>query len=51
VALYLNGEPWAFIYEGTHQGYSKGILKPAAAHLSQIDNLWDQELFEKKFMP
>lgn len=50
VALYLNGEPWAFIYEETHEGYSKGILKPAAPHLSQIKNPWDQSLFERTFL-
>lgn len=50
VALYLNEEPWAFIYEATHQGYSKGILKPAAAHLSPVGNQWDQDLFEKVFL-
>jgi hypothetical protein len=44
VAVYLNGEPWAFIYEGTHRGYSKGVLKPT------IGNLWNQELFERVFM-
>ena len=27
VALYLNGEPWAFIYEETHKGYSKGLYE------------------------
>jgi hypothetical protein len=43
VALYLNGEPWAFIEEEKHKGYSKGILKP------EIGNLWNQELFEKTF--
>jgi|GEM_PF-4937972 hypothetical protein len=43
VALYLNGEPWAFIDEGTHKGYSKGILK-----LTRV-NLWNQELFDKTF--
>jgi hypothetical protein len=43
VALYLNGEPWAFIEEVTHKGYSKGIIKPT------IGNLWNQELFEKIF--
>ncbi len=45
VALYLNGEPWAFIDEETHQGYSKGILKP----FSGTGNLWDQDLFERTF--
>jgi hypothetical protein len=43
VALYLQGEPWAFIEEETHKGYSKGILKPA------VGNPWDQELFERTF--
>ena len=43
VALYLNGEPWAFIDEKTHQGYSKAILNP------KIGNLWNQELFETIF--
>jgi hypothetical protein len=43
VALLLNDEPWAFIHEETHQGYSKGILKP------QFGHPWDQELFEKTF--
>lgn len=44
VALYLNGEPWAFIDETTHRGYSKGILEPLAGSSS-----WNQELFEKTF--
>jgi len=44
VALYLNGEPWAFIEEERHLGYSKGVLKPA------VGKLWDQELFEKTFL-
>lgn len=48
VALYLNGEPWAFIDEETHKGYSKGILKPVP-HITAIRNGWDQELFEKIF--
>jgi len=50
VALFLNGEPWAFIHEESHQGYSKGVLKPAAAYLVPVGNLWDQELFEKTFL-
>jgi len=49
VALYLNGEPWAFIDEETHKGYSKGVLKPAAP-LPAMGNQWDQELFEKLFI-
>jgi len=44
VALYLNGELWAFICEETHQGYSKGMLS------SDRGQLWDQELFEKTFL-
>jgi len=49
VALYLNGEPWAFTDEETHQGYSKGVFKPELAHLPAVGNLWNQELFEKIF--
>jgi hypothetical protein len=44
VALYLNGEPWAFICMETHQGYSKGMLP------SDTGRTWDQELFEKTFL-
>ena len=43
VALYLNGEPWAFIDEQTHRGFSKGILSLPTG------NSWDQKLFEKLF--
>jgi hypothetical protein len=43
VALYLNGEPWAFFEEQTCKGYTKGILNSADG------NLWDQVLFEKTF--
>lgn len=43
VALFLNGEPWAFIDEASHQGFSKGIIDARAG------NLWDQKLFEKIF--
>jgi len=43
VAVLLNGEPWAFVYEEKNHGYSKGILKP------ENGNVWDQELFEKIF--
>lgn len=48
VALYLNDDPWAFIYEETRSGYSKGILPPSASAI-KIGNQWDQELFEKIF--
>ena len=44
VAIYLNGEPWAFICEKDQQGYSKGSLN------ARIQRLWDQELFEKEFL-
>jgi hypothetical protein len=44
VALFLNGEPWAFIHEEKNYGYSKGILRPT------VGNPWDQELFEKTFL-
>lgn len=43
LVLYLNEEPWAFIDEETHKGYSKGVLKPDGG------NPWNQELFEKIF--
>ena len=48
VTLYLNDEPWAFIYEETRSGYSKGILPPSAGAI-KIGDQWDQELFEKIF--
>jgi hypothetical protein len=44
VALFLNGDPWAFIHEDKNLGYSKGILRPT------IGNTWDQTLFEKTFL-
>jgi hypothetical protein len=43
VALYLNEQPWAFIFESDHKGYSKGVL---GAHTC---NGWNQELFERVF--
>jgi hypothetical protein len=43
VAVFVNGEPWAFIHEERNRGYSKGVMTPA------VGNLWDQELFEKTF--
>ena len=46
LALYLNGEPWAFIDEDTHKGYSKGMLRAKFG-----DCPWDQELFERIFKP
>ena len=50
VAVYLNGNPWAFIDEENHEGYSKGVLKPPAGSPA-IANQWDQDLFEKLFLP
>ena len=44
VALYLNGQPWAFIEETTRLGYSKGMIKP------RDKNAWNQELFERTFI-
>jgi hypothetical protein len=46
VALKLNGEPWAFIDEKTHKGYSKGIMTTDAA---MNESRWDQQLFERLF--
>ena len=43
VALYMNGEPWAFIDEASHQGYSKGIIDATSG------NPWNHKLFEKIF--
>jgi len=43
VALFLDGQPWAFVDEDKNHGYSKGILRPT------IGNTWDQMLFEKTF--
>ena len=45
VALYLNGEPWAFIHEESHHGYSKGIVKETIEK-----HVWNQALFEKTFV-
>jgi hypothetical protein len=56
VALYLDGEPWAFIYEETHTGYSKGVLEASAAmrflgmRSFPIGKPWDQQLFERIFI-
>jgi hypothetical protein len=44
VALFMNGLPWAFIHEETHQGYSKGVLDPSSK------KYWNEELFEKTFL-
>lgn len=44
VAVYLNGEPWAFIDENTQKAYSKGVLNSGGG------TPWDQEVFEKTFV-
>lgn len=56
VALFVSEEPWAFIDEKTHTGYSKGILKASDMRLwrklkeKPVRPLpWDQELYEKLF--
>ena len=53
VAVYLNGEPWAFIDEHTNKSYSKGILTCSLGSAwdlnSKAGNPWNQELFEKTF--
>jgi hypothetical protein len=46
--VYVDGEPWAFIDERTHLGYSKGILKNTLS--KSMTKKWDQELFEKLFV-
>jgi hypothetical protein len=47
VAIWINGQPWAFIDEETHRGYSKGVITPS--NDQPVGNLWDQEIFEKRF--
>ena len=46
IAIFLDGEPWAFNDEATHKEYSKGILKPMINGFC-----WDQQLFEQRFDP
>jgi hypothetical protein len=46
VALYLNGEAWAFIEERNHRGYSKGVLRA-----DKTGGPWDQAMFERIFGP
>jgi hypothetical protein len=43
VALFLEGQPWAFIHQEKNHGYSKGVLRPG------YGNTWDEELFEQTF--
>jgi hypothetical protein len=43
VALFLKGEPWAFIHREKNHGYSKGVLTPG------FGNMWDQALFDQTF--
>lgn len=47
VAVYLNGEPWAFVHGGSKQGYSKGIMDLSCS----MGNLWDESLFVSTFLP
>jgi len=53
VAVYLNGEPWAFIDEHTQKAYSKGILVfslgKAWYPVRTSGNPWNQEVFENTF--
>lgn len=49
VALYLNDEPWAFVDEQTHKGYSKGVLLPRKKFFQPVGNQWDEVLFENIF--
>jgi hypothetical protein len=42
-AIYLDGQPWAFVAHETGVGYSKGILDNCS------EQLWNQELFERTF--
>jgi hypothetical protein len=54
VAVYLNGEPWAFIDEKTKKAYSKGILNSNVgtpwSFNSRGGTHWDQQVFEGTFM-
>jgi hypothetical protein len=43
VALFLEGQPWAFIHREKNHGYSKGVLRPG------YGNTWDANLFEQTF--
>ena len=43
VALFLAGQPWAFIHPDKNHGYSKGVLGPG------YGNTWDEDLFEQTF--
>ena len=55
VAVYLNGEPWAFIDEHTQKAYSKGVLNSSLGKSwnqvsTSIGNPWDQKAFERTFL-
>jgi len=43
VALFLEGQPWAFIHREKNHGYSKGVLRPG------YGNTWDENLFAQTF--
>lgn len=51
VAVYLNGEPWAFVDEKTKKAYSKGIQCSTinSAWSPKVGNAWDQKVFENTF--
>ena len=43
VALFLEGQPWAFFHRDKNDGYSKGVLRPGRG------NTWDEGLFQETF--
>lgn len=47
LALCINEEPWAFIDEVTHFGYSKGVLKSGVNDNTM--NMWNEELFVREY--
>jgi hypothetical protein len=53
VAVYLNGEPWAFIDEHSLKAYSKGVINSSIGapwrQSINVGNFWDQNVFEKTF--
>jgi hypothetical protein len=53
VAVYLNGEPWAFIDEKTQKAYSKGVFTSRLGPPwtpPERRNHWDQQAFERTFI-
>lgn len=49
VAVFLCEEPWAFIDEASHKGYSKGVFRMGRSVQPFAGNQWDQALFDKLF--